>query len=120
MYLANGNIITHRLYSPSSSKNWLELIRNGVKTIDNRSYDDKRRAMKVGDRIEFWNDTDASIMAEIIGFAVSDTFLNLYSIINPKDAGFDSAEEVQEVMSKFFSAEELARTGVVGIKIKLI
>ena len=111
---------THRLYCPSSTKNWLELIRTGVKTIDNRSYSEKRRAMKVGDIIEFWNDTDTSVMAQIVGFAISDTFTSLYSFINPKDTGFDSAEEIEGVMGKFFSQEELQEVGVVGIKIKLV
>ncbi|MCL2339235.1 MAG: hypothetical protein FWC51_04780 [Proteobacteria bacterium] len=59
-------------------------------------------------------------MARIVGFAVSDTFTNLYTIIDPKDAGFETAAEVEEVMAKFFSAEELREFGVVGIKIKVI
>jgi len=110
----------HRLYCPSSSKNWLELIRTGKKTIDNRTYSPKRRAMAVGDTIEFWNDADPSVMATIVGFAVSDTFTNLYSFINPADAGFESAAEVEEVMAKFFDADEIREYGVIGIKVKVI
>jgi len=112
---------THRLYCPSSSRNWLELIRSGAKTIDNRSWDLKRRQMRPGDTIEFWNNDAPSVFAEIIGFAVSDTFLNLYShILNPRDTGCESANEIDAVMNQFFDAAEIAEFGVVGIKIRVV
>ena len=34
---------------------WFSFVRNGVKTVEGRIYDEKRRHLEVGDKIEFSN-----------------------------------------------------------------
>ena len=68
-----------------------EKIRSGRKTFELRLYDEKRQRIKVGDEIEF-SCTDA----EREPFVVADD------------------------MNRYYSVEEQAKFGVVGIEIKLI
>ena len=72
------------------------LIKEGSKTVELRLWDEKRKQLQIGDRIEFWSG-DENILVEIVGFVLSDTIANLFTIISPKDCGFKSAAEGIEI-----------------------
>lgn len=101
------------------------LIESGIKTIELRLYDEKRRAICVGDEIEFTNanDTDAVLRCEVIEIFVFPSFAELYRRLPLEKCGYTSdriAAASPSDMDLYYSTEEQKRYGVVGIEIKLL
>ena len=102
-----------------------ELIENGVKTIELRLLDEKRRKIRKGDIIRFERTDDET---EILRVTVKDLFVfksfeDLYSIMPLEKCGYTS-ENINraspEDMKKYYSDEQLASHNAVGILIELI
>lgn len=96
-----------------------EEIKNGTKTVEFRLYDEKRRKVKIGDKIEFSKlpDLKEKILVQVLDIYVYDTFENLFKKI------YKDEEEIKEnvkLMYEFYSKEKEKEFGVVGIKIKLL
>lgn len=97
-------------------------IRNGKKVIESRLYDDKRRLIEIGDRIEFINreSPDQKIDAEVTGLHRYASFSDMFEDMGPSRFGGDSAEGLMNQINKFYSAEDQKSDGVIGIQFKLI
>ena len=96
-----------------------ERIKNGTKTIEFRLYDEKRKKLKIGDKIEFSKlpDLQEKILAQVIDIYKDKTFKNLFNRI------YTDKKEVErkaESMYQYYSKEQEEKYGVVGIKIKLL
>ena len=96
-----------------------ERIKNGTKTIEFRLYDEKRKKVKIGDKIEFSKlpDLQEKILAQVIDIYKDKTFKNLFNRI------YTDKKEVErkaESMYQYYSKEQEEKYGVVGIKIKLL
>lgn len=96
-----------------------ESIKNGTKTIEFRLYDEKRRKVKIGDKIEFSKlpDLDEKILVEVLDIYKAETFENLFEKI------YTDKEEIErktKSMYQFYSKEQENECGVVGIKIALV
>lgn len=101
------------------------MIQNGKKTIELRLYDEKRRKIKVGDRIRFINSEDPleTLTAEVINLFVFDSFKTLYNELPLTECGYnvqniDSASPKD--MDVYYTKERQEKYGVVGIKIMLL
>lgn len=99
-------------------------IRTGIKTIELRLYDEKRKAISVGDMITFVNTEDAN---ETLCVCVEDLFVfesfdELYQSLPLLECGY-TEETVSTAspndMQAYYSKEKQAQYGVVGIKISL-
>lgn len=97
---------------------YFDLICAGRKTIELRMYDEKRKEIKIGDKIEFTNQ-DKKCTADVKGFVRAQTFADLFEYIDVKDAGFDNADKAIEIMQEFYDLDYQKKIGVVGICIKL-
>lgn len=96
-----------------------ERIKNGTKTIEFRLYDEKRRKVKIGDKIEFSKlpDLNEKILVEVLDIYYDKTFEKLFQRI------YTNNEEIKtktKSMKQFYSIEQEKKYGVVGIKIALI
>ena len=101
---------------------YFQKIKNGAKTIECRLYDEKRKLLNVGDKIEFsaaQNDTD-KISAEIVALHTFPTFSELLDHFPISSFGADDKNDFLAVLKKFYSDEDEKKYGVVGIEIKLI
>ena len=102
-----------------------ELIKNGKKTIELRLYDEKRKAVSVGDEIEFihFADSRRTITAEVVALHVFSDFSMLYKALPLLKCGY-TKENISSAshkdMDKYYPREEQERFGVIGIEIKLI
>ena len=70
------------------------LVESGQKTIELRLYDEKRRAIRVGDVIVFTH-TDCperTVRATVIGLHVFPTFDDLYRALPPEKYGYTADE----------------------------
>ncbi len=95
-----------------------QAIKDGTKTIEYRLYDEKRRKLKIGDKIEFSKlpDLYEKITVEILDFYHAKNFKELF------EKCMDSQLEVEEhikTIYNIYSKEEEKQYGVIGIKIKV-
>ena len=95
-----------------------ERIKNGTKTVEFRLYDEKRKNIKIGDKIEFskLSNQDEKLLVEVLDLYISDSFENLF-----RKLGLDEKEIIRKVdaMNVFYSKEEEKEFGVLGIKIRV-
>lgn len=100
-----------------------EMIKSGIKTIELRLYDEKRRAISVGDEIEFMNAEGEKLLCEVIAMHIFDSFELLYRSLPLTECGY-TEQDVQfaspDDMDVYYSKEKQRKYGVVGIGIKLI
>ena len=96
-----------------------EQIENGNKTIEYRLYDEKRRKIKVGDKIEFNKRPDFKeiILVEVLEIFTEKTFEDLFrKFYIDKDKIIESAS----YMNRFYSPDKIEEYGVVAIKFSVI
>lgn len=99
---------------------YYNLLKSGVKTIELRLFDDKRRKIKIGDSIEFSNASDAhdKFIASVINLHKADTFMDLCKSISCHSGGFATNEELVNALEAFYSLDRQKEFGVVGIEIQ--
>ncbi len=109
-----------------------EAIRAGRKTVELRLYDEKRRAVGVGDHIVFVRrDTDENrgaaewLTARVRALHVFPDFAALYEALIPvmgaEALGYAPGEVAAPVdMERYYDPEEIERAGVVGIEIEVL
>ena len=98
-------------------------IKSGVKTIELRLYDEKRQKIREGDIINFTNTSSGErLEASVIKLHLFPSFEALYHTLPLLKCGY-MAEDVAGAhpsdMGQYYSAEEQAEYGVVGIEIAL-
>ena len=95
------------------------MIRDGEKTIELRLYDEKRRLLRVGDSIRFTNtETGDELTARVAAIHVFPSFEALYRMLPLKKCGYTEEEAASaRDMEEYYSAEDVARCGAVGIKL---
>ena len=100
------------------------MIRSGQKTIELRLNDEKRQKIKVGDRIEFTQtETGECLIVQIIAIHRFDTFAELYQKLPLLKCGYTKADietAKPEDMDLYYTPEQQAKYGVLGIEIKII
>ena len=102
-----------------------ENIARGIKTIELRLYDEKRRTVKVGDEIEFTHSKDATrtLHARVVALHVFPSFTELYQSLPLLKCGYtesDIATADPSDMDLYYTKEQQQKYGVVGIEIQLL
>jgi len=91
-----------------------DMMNTGTKDIECRLYDDKRRKIRVGDKIVFSNG-DKSFTRTVAGLFIAKDFKKLFSLVDASHAGFGNAANAVNVMQEFYDLDAQAKFGVVGI-----
>ena len=107
------------IYKMKLQESPFERIKDGTKTIEFRLYDEKRRQIKIGDKIEFSKlpDLQEKILTQVLDIYRDETFEKLFGRI------YTDEEEIKrkaESMYQYYSPEKERENGVVGIKIALL
>ena len=102
-----------------------ENIKSGIKTIELRLNDEKRRIISVGDTISFTStsNADETITANVTGIHKFDNFVELYDALPLDKCGYlphELASAAPEDMNVYYSVEQQQKYGVVGIEIQII
>jgi len=102
-----------------------EQIKQGVKDVELRLFDEKRQKINAGDVIVFKNIlTSEEITTKCIDVFKAPSFYELFKMLNDNSRmGFSenlSCEEMSEKMRKYYSVSDEQKYGVVGILIKLV
>lgn len=95
-----------------------ERIKNGTKTIEFRLFDEKRRQIKVGDKIEFSKlpDLQEKILVDVLELYREETFEILFKKLYTDE---EDIKRKTKAMYEYYSPEEEKEYGVIGIKIAL-
>lgn len=106
----------------SLKSEYFEKIRNGTKTIECRLYDDKRKAISIGDTIRFTNAQRKSEQAICTVKALHPfpSFKELIAHFPIATLGGETPDQFLGVLQSFYSPEAQAEHGVVGIEIEAI
>ena len=101
---------------------YYNMLKSGIKTIELRLFDEKRKAIKVGDSIEFSNNSDANdkFTARVINLHKANNFTELCNNIDCNRAGFSTNKELIKVLEEFYSLDQQKEFGVLGIEIQKI
>ena len=96
-------------------------IQNKTKTIELRLLDEKRSLINENDLIEFTNrTTEEKITVRVIRLHKYPNFEELYKHFDKVSMGYRIDEDANyQDMEIYYSKEEQAKYGVVGIEIKL-
>lgn len=99
-----------------------EKIANGTKIIESRLYDERRQHINLGDQIEFVckDDSARKVTTVVKALYVYPDFEKMFSDFPPSYFGGISKEELVQEIEAFYSKDEQAEYGVVGIKIELM
>lgn len=97
-------------------------IKNGLKTIEMRLYDEKRKQIKVGDTIEFTNIVSLEkLKVKVIALHKFKNFEELYSHFNKTQLGYKQTENANpNDMNQYYTNDDIHKYGVLGIEIKTI
>lgn len=98
-------------------------IQKGLKTIELRLYDEKRKKVQVGDQIEFTNleDRKQKLLTRVIALHLFDSFDELFRALPAEAMGYNKDQIPKaEDMERYYSKEEQALYGVIGIEIALV
>lgn len=89
----------------------------GKKIIESRLNDEKRRAYMVNDELIFVSREDGNrVPATITALHHFPTFAAMFSNMPAEKFGGNSPEALLQEITQFYSAEEQAHLGVVGIE----
>lgn len=97
-------------------------IEKGVKSLELRLYDEKRKEIDIGDEIVFLKESDQeeSVTAKVVGLVRYASFSDLLDDFTPEIyLGHTSKEEALAGVSRFYSEDDQFKNGVLGIRIKV-
>lgn len=102
-----------------------DMIECGIKTIELRLYDEKRRRIAVGDEIVFTHSKDPSrtLLCRVKALHIFSSFKELYNTLPLLKCGYtedDIATASPADMDLYYSKEQQAQNGVVGIEVECI
>lgn len=60
------NLNLNKEHEMTLSEPWFSLIKNNIKTIEGRIYDEKRKQINVGDTIKFYNKDKSDYLTKLI------------------------------------------------------
>lgn len=112
--------ITHNMKLQSK---YFEKIMQGTKLYEIRLNDEKRQLIKIGDSIQFVNEShpEQTILCKVEKLIVYKTFNQMCKDIKNTDIGFENCDtnQIVETYHKFYSKQDEKKYGVIAIKIFL-
>ncbi len=101
---------------------YFSYIKGGTKRIELRLFDEKRRRIDLGDLIEFSESNEKSVQARVVGLLHYDSFVDLckdFDITMLADKAI-TKDDLIATLDEFYSPEQQAQSGVIGIRFELV
>lgn len=97
-------------------------IADGSKKIELRLFDEKRQKINIGDTITFLREPEqtAQITAKVVGLLRYPTFTDLINDFPASYFGLKDKIALIEGVRRFYSIDDEAERGVLGIKLELL
>lgn len=100
-----------------------EVVKNGTKRVEVRLNDEKRRKMKIGDKLIFLKRPleEEKITTKIIGLKTFNYFEELVDNYKMKELFLDTytKEDFIKLLERFYSKEEQEKNGVLAIEFEV-
>jgi len=95
-------------------------IKEGTKTVELRLLDEKRKTLRVGDKIIFTNRTNnEKIDVVITNLFKADSFEPIYEKYSKVAMGYNEEDDAKpEDMEEYYSKEEIKKYGCIAIEIE--
>lgn len=97
-------------------------IKGGTKTVELRLLDEKRKALRVGDKIIFTNRANnEKIDVVITNLFKADSFEPIYEKYSKVAMGYNEEDDAKpEDMEEYYSKEEIKKYGCIAIEIEKV
>lgn len=103
---------------------YFEKIKNNEKIYEIRLNDEKRKKIKIGDKINFFKEPNLTekIETQVCDLIIFNSFDNMTDNLNAREIGFDNStkQKIIDTYQEFYSHEDEEKYGVLAIKLKLI
>ena len=108
-----------KIHKMRLAKSPLDKIVAGIKIIESRLYDDKRKLIDVGDQIEFsQNDNpDVVVKRNVVALYRYSSFSDMFSDFPSQYFGGESKEALITEIEQFYPLDEQTKFGVIGIRL---
>ncbi len=99
---------------------YYNLLKDGIKTVELRLFDEKRQKIKIGDKITFSDASNSNdnFEAEVIELHRANTFNDLFEKIDLKTTGESDPLVMIGTLEKFYPNSKQLEHSVVGIEIE--
>ena len=97
-------------------------VKEGTKTVELRLLDEKRKTLRIGDKIVFINrETNEKIDVVITGLFKADNFGPIYEKYSKVSMGYNEDDDAKpEDMEEYYSKEEIKKYGCIAIEIEKV
>lgn len=98
-------------------------IKNGIKIVESRLYDEKRQSVKIGDCVTFLctdGENVEKLITEVTGLLLYPSFGSMMSEISPQWFGHEKSQDAIDEIQQFYTKEDQEKYGVVGIRVQKI
>lgn len=97
------------------------MIKSGIKNVELRLYDEKRKELNIGDEIIFESlKNGETITTTVLNLHIYKSFEELYKHFDKISMGYEDNEIASpEDMNEYYTPEKQEKYGVVGIEISL-
>lgn len=97
-------------------------IKEGTKTVELRLLDEKRKTLRVGDKIIFTNRTNnEKIDVLVTNLFKADSFAPIYEKYSKVAMGYNEEDDANpEDMEEYYSKEEIKKYGCIAIEIEKV
>jgi len=97
-------------------------IKEGTKTVELRLLDEKRKALRLGDKIIFTNRANnEKIDVVITNLFKADSFVPIYEKYSKVSIGYNEEDDAKpEDMEEYYSKEEIKKYGCIAIEIEKV
>lgn len=94
-----------------------QLVKEGLKTIEARLYDERRQRIDIGDEITFINrENGQTLRVTVSKLYRAPTFYELFMTYDPVRFGGTTLEDTTKAMEQYYDYNEQLRYGVLGIE----
>ena len=97
-------------------------VKEGIKTVELRLLDEKRKTLRVGDKIIFTNrSNNEKIDVLVTNLFKADSFAPIYEKYSKVAMGYNEEDDTKpEDMEEYYSKEEIKKYGCIAIEIEKV
>ena len=97
-------------------------VKEGIKTVELRLLDEKRKTLRVGDKIIFTNRANnEKIDVLVTNLFKADSFTPIYEKYSKVAMGYNEEDDAKpEDMEEYYSKEEIKKYGCIAIEIEKV
>ena len=98
------------------------MVKEGIKTVELRLLDEKRKTLRVGDKIIFTNRANnEKIDVLVTNLFKADSFAPIYEKYSKVAMGYNEEDDAKpEDMEEYYSKEEIKKYGCIAIEIEKV